>query len=253
MSNTLLTDKTLSPQSTTAITSPLPPVGEAVVLLSGGLDSVVALAEAVAAGGVCLALTFNYGQRAFAMEVKAAEAICAHYGVPHQVVPLPWLETLLPVALSLKKSPGIRPNLPTPNYDAATVPEGTKQVWVPNRNGVFLNIAAAFAEAYGAKKVVFGANADEAQGFPDNTQAYRERIDETFQYSTLNKINVWTPVGELTKAAIVARGIALGVPLEKVWSCYESGPIHCGVCASCQLLKSALAQSPQPVTVRFSQ
>lgn len=227
-------------------------LGESVVLLSGGLDSVVAFAEAVKAGGVSLALTFNYGQRAFAMEQKAAKAICAHYNISHQVIHLPWLEMLLPQALSLKKSPGIVPNLPTPDYSSSSVPEGTKQVWVPNRNGVFLNMAAAFAEAYGSTKVVFGANADEAQGFPDNTEAYRDQLTKTFEYSTLNKIKVWTPVSGLTKAQIVQRGIDLNVPLDKVWSCYEAGPIHCGLCASCLLLKSAIAQSSNPPAVPFN-
>jgi 7-cyano-7-deazaguanine synthase len=212
-----------------------PTCPKAVVLLSGGLDSTLALAETLQTHAVPLALTFDYGQRAAEPEKAASAQLAAHFGVPHQVVPLPWLAQLLPNALH-------------PERQAGEEEQGTRRVWVPNRNGVFLNIAAAFAEKLGAEAVVFGANADEAEGFPDNTEAYRDALTQAFRYSTLNQVRVLTPVGHLSKAQILARGLALGVPLHLIWSCYEAGnaQAHCGVCPSCGLLQQALSLTPVP-------
>lgn len=204
----------------------------AVALLSGGLDSVVALSLAREAGEVALALTFDYGQRAAAREKDAAEHIAAHYGIPHQVVALPWLRDLLPQALDARE---------TTSEDGDVM--DVRRVWVPNRNGVFLNIAAAFAEAKGADSVLFGANLEEGADFPDNTPAFRDAITQSLAYSTLNRVQVVTPVGHLDKPGIVQAGLRLNAPLHLVWSCYEANTQHCGVCASCLRLRNALAMA----------
>jgi 7-cyano-7-deazaguanine synthase len=202
------------------------------------LDSTVALAEVVATPDITVALTlsFDYGQRAWPAEAKASAAIAAYYGLPRRVVALPWLADLLPLRL--------KPEAALTAPASAVAMEDTPAVWVPNRNGVLLNVAAAFAEHLGAQWVVFGANADEAQGFPDNTQAFREAQTQAFAYSTLTQVQVLTPVGQQSKAAIVARGQVLGAPLHLVWSCYEAGPHPCQRCPSCRRLQTALAQNP---------
>lgn len=225
-----------------------------VVLLSGGLDSTVALAEALTHGEVVLALTLDYGQRAREAEKIAARAIARHYDLRHDIVELPWYHALLPQALA-RRAYGEPVPTPVEAVDPA-IPEGTRAVWVPNRNGVLLNIAAAYAEAMGADAVVFGANADEAQGFPDNTLAFRDALTASLAFSTLRHIRVLTPVGAWSKAQIITRGVALGVPLRAIWSCYGLGPLHCGLCASCQLLAQALeqahAQTGQRIDIRFA-
>lgn len=204
--------------------------GEPVIaLLSGGLDSAVSLVklEADPRYHVLRAIMIDYGQRAFIQERKASSSLAQYYGIPYQVLTLDWLKDLLPEGLQT-------------DSDIET-PTEIYQVWVPNRNGLFLNIAAATAEAYAAKWVTFGANLDEAQaGFPDNGKGFYDSLNDTLKYSTLNGVQVMAPVGDLTKIEIAAMGKALGLPFKYVWSCYEAGDIHCGQCASCQHLKRAV-------------
>ncbi len=216
---------------------------KAIVLLSGGLDSVVALVEAREVYDVVRVLTFDYGQRARFKELSVSRAIADYYNLPHEVVSLPWLESLLPKAMASSDvlEVGKTWKEPVVPNRISGVSDETALVWVPNRNGVFLNIAAAFAEALGAPVVVYGANEEEGRTFPDNTLAYRECLTEGFALSTLNRVRVETPVGHLNKEAIVRRGIELDAPLSRIWSCYNAGPTHCGVCPSCRLLQQALA------------
>jgi len=217
-----------------------------IVLLSGGLDSLVALASVLAEGNPVLkVITMDYGQRALAPELAATQAICDHYGLTRQLISLPWLNESLPPALTPKHQ------LASPEVVTDDNHGSTKRVWVPNRNGVLLNIAAAVAEGLGATRVVFGANAQEAQGFPDNTPEYRDQLNLALQYSTLNHVQVATPVGHLFKTDIVHLGVRLDAPLHLLWSCYEEGPIHCGLCPSCLLLKEALIQANQAGLLPF--
>jgi 7-cyano-7-deazaguanine synthase len=215
----------------------------AIVLLSGGLDSTVALALAQRRYEVLMAVTFNYGQRAYGRELRASKKIALHYNVPHEVIALPWLSDRLPPAMA-----EARPGEPEDGFLADPLPpqEETRQVWVPNRNGLFLNIAASLAEAHQASVIVFGANAEEAQNFPDNTPAFRERLNAVFEWSTLNQVRVETPVGHCNKQEIIEIGVALDAPLEQIWSCYDHGPVQCGVCPSCRLLKQALRAVAPP-------
>jgi 7-cyano-7-deazaguanine synthase len=203
----------------------------AIVLLSGGLDSTVALAELLTRRPVACALTFDYGQRAAERELAATRTIAAHYQIDHQIVELPWLADLLPRALA----PGVANNAALDEAELFDV----HRVWVPNRNGLFLNIAACYAEAMGANTVVFGANAEEGESFPDNTPAFRDAMSAVFAYSTMNHVRVETPVGHLDKTGIIRRGLELDVPLHLIWSCYEGLAQQCGQCPSCLRVKQA--------------
>lgn len=213
----------------------------AVVILSGGLDSTVALANILTQMPVALVLTFNYGQRAFPKERTAASAITKHYKLPHEIIDLPWLAQAVPTALQ-------------PGAISTADPMALKTVWVPNRNGVFLNIAASFAEARDANQIIFGANAEEGIDFPDNSPAFTKAITDSLSYSTLNKVEVITPVGHLTKPEIIAHGLKLNAPLNHVWSCYQEGKAHCGECASCRRLNNAIVanhKTPDALGIRF--
>jgi 7-cyano-7-deazaguanine synthase len=203
---------------------------QAVILLSGGLDSTVCLAWALKEkpNSVAMALTFDYGQRANKKELAATRAIAAYYDIPHRVIALDWLHDLLPDGMSQQGE----------RHWAGALP--VSQVWVPNRNGVLLNIAAAWAEALGVPRAIFGANLEEAHaGFPDNTTAFWERTNQALAYSTKNHVQVEAPLSELDKMQIVRLGLELKAPLHLIWSCYENGEHHCGQCASCQLLYRA--------------
>src|SRR6185295_12937838 len=122
----------------------------AVVLLSGGLDSTVALKAARDAGGGALALTFDYGQRAARREIEASRAIAGRLGVEHRTIEAPWLAEITRTALV---DPSADVPLPSPaDLDSPRARETARKVWVPNRNGVFVNVAAAFAESRGADR-----------------------------------------------------------------------------------------------------
>jgi 7-cyano-7-deazaguanine synthase len=111
---------------------------------------------------------------------------------------------------------------------------------VPNRNGIFINIAAGFAESMGAGQVVTGFNAEEAVTFPDNSADYLQAAGRALSYSTLSGIRVLSYTLMLDKAGIVRLGRRLGVPLEKVWPCYLGGERLCGRCESCKRYFRAL-------------
>lgn len=226
------------------------PLQAAIVLLSGGLDSTVALAETLIRQPVALALTFDYGQRAAAREIAATRALCEHYQLNHRVIELPWIQALLPQALQ----PLLPQEAEEPSEDGRDVFD-VRRVWVPNRNGLFLNIGACFAEALGVSTIVFGANAEEGAAFPDNTPEFRDRLNMALAMSTLSRVRVETPVGQLNKAEIIQRGLALQVPLHLVWSCYEGLEAQCGECASCLRVKEARqqvqARSGQSVEIAF--
>ncbi|MBM3475619.1 MAG: 7-cyano-7-deazaguanine synthase QueC [Armatimonadetes bacterium] len=207
-------------------------------LLSGGLDSVVATTVAAREGSVELALTFDYGQRAASAEIAAAQAVCRELGLAHRVIELPWLAEVTTTAL-------VNRNCALPEPDALDDPGETQAsaaaVWVPNRNGVFINTAAAFAESLGCEAIVCGFNVEEAQTFPDNTAAYVQAASEALAYSTLAKVRVWSPTQDLTKTEIVTLGRRIGAPLAHIWSCYEPGPEPCGRCESCRRFRRAMA------------
>jgi len=197
-----------------------------VLLLSGGLDSLVAAYAARAEHRPLLGITFEYGQRSAAREAEAAVQVCADLGVTHRLVTLPWLEELAP------------PALVDPSSDLAAATD--RSVWVPARNAVFVSIAAAFAEVLHCDAIVCGFNAEEAETFPDNSPEFVRRCDAMLELGTRNAPKLVCPTLELTKPEIVRLGIEVGAPLHLVWSCYGAGPEHCWECPSCRRLRDAL-------------
>jgi len=223
---------------------------KAVALLSGGLDSVVATTVAARKpGGVALALTFDYGQRSARREAKAARAVARELGLEWQLVKLPWLAKLLPAALGDGADALPRPKgKDLDNRSAAR--KTAKAVWVPNRNGVFVNVAAAFAEALGARDVVAGFNREEAATFPDNSSDYIKRATAALALSTANRVRLVSPTARLDKAGIVRLGVKTGAPMAHVWSCYDAGTRMCGTCESCARLLRALDRGLAPAEFR---
>jgi len=210
-----------------------------IVLLSGGLDSTVAFKKVRDTADVILALTFDYGQRAAKKEIEAAAAISARYAVAHRVVTLPWLKEITTTALVSRGS--ALPRLERAELDEKDVSMASaEKVWVPNRNGVFINIAAAFCEALRADHVVAGFNAEEAATFPDNSEAFVEAINGSLAYSTLTGTSVIAPMSGLNKREIIRLALKIDTPLDLVWSCYDGGNRMCGQCESCLRLKRGL-------------
>ena len=210
-----------------------------VILLSGGLDSALNLAEAAREGAAKLAVTMRYGQRAEAQEVRAAQSLANFYSVPWQSVDVSWLGEISQSGLNRKEA-----HLPHPTIaeldDLHASEKSMRAVWVCNRNGVFLNIAAAFAEAIRAEAILAGFNREEAATFPDNSVAYMHALEESFRFSTQFGVKVESYTKNLTKTEIVARGLDVGLPFHLVWSCYESGSSRCWRCESCKRTERAL-------------
>ena len=204
-----------------------------IILLSGGLDSLVALdfVKKYTDYNISSALTLDYGQKSVIQEIKASKNICNYYKIEHKIIHLDWLKDITKTSLVAQTE--------IPNTDFNTT-ESAAAVWVPNRNGLFLNIAACFCDSFGYKYIIYGANKDEGQTFPDNTEDFRVRINEMFQYSTLVKPIVTAPLINYGKDDIVKIAVRDSVPLELLWSCYSSGEKHCGKCESCNHLKKSL-------------
>ena len=204
-----------------------------VVLLSGGLDSAVNLAYALTEGRVELALTMNYGQRAAEKEIEAAGQLARHYNIPHRVIELPWVAQITQTALVSRDD-----TLPEPTAgeldDMNAASKTAAAVWVPNRNGLFVNIAACFAEALKCGLVVTGFNREEAATFPDNTPEFAMAASSAMEYSTANQVKVISYTNRLDKKEIVALGDRLRVPWDFIWSCYRDETQMCGRCESCR-------------------
>jgi 7-cyano-7-deazaguanine synthase len=173
---------------------------------------------------VVLAVTFDYGQRAAKRERAAASKIARHYRVPHKVVAVPWLADLTDTALVNRRAA-------IPRNEMSV--RSAKAVWVPNRNGVFIEIAAAHAESMGAQRLITGFNREEAVTFPDNSPEYVEAVNQALSFSTANGVRVVSFTADLIKTEIVALGRRLDAPLKHIWPCYEGGRTWCGECESC--------------------
>ncbi len=204
---------------------------KSIILLSGGLDSLVSLGVCKTEYNVELALTFDYSQKAANSEISTSKKICDYYNIKHKVIQLDWLKEITHTALVSDKE--LPEGIDNPI-------ESAKAVWVPNRNGLFLNIAGSFADSENYTHIILGANKEEGETFPDNTQEFADRVNAAFEYSTLNKPKVLVPLINYDKNDIVNLALKNNLPLELVKSCYNGGEKHCGVCESCTRLKNAL-------------
>lgn len=215
---------------------------KAVILLSGGLDSVVSLAIAKNTCKEILALTFDYGQKSFEAEKKSAIAVSEFYNIKHEVIKLDWLRNISTSSLNTNQDiPTVTSvdDLNNKEYMKKTA----KSVWVPNRNGLFVNIAACFADSLKYNLIILGANKEEAATFKDNSADFITSINKTLSESCENEIQLFAPLIDKTKSEIVETAIELNVPLNLIHSCYSSNENHCGKCESCLRLKRALEQN----------
>lgn len=221
-----------------------------VVLLSAGLDSTVNLYAALAATDVKLAITFNYGQKSAVKEIDRSKKIAKVAGVPHQVVDLLWLKNL--GQSSLTQDQGIVPMGKSVSINNKKVSEkSAKTVWVPNRNGIFLNIAAAFAENLQADMIIPGFNAEEAATFPDNSLSFTKAVSKAFYFSTANHVQVQCYTISMSKVEIVELGKHVKAPFELTWPCYLANEKWCGRCESCQRAARAFKNAHVDVLRNF--
>lgn len=208
---------------------------KALVLFSGGVDSTTCLAIAVDKYGAdeVLALSLFYGQK-HSRELEAARKIAAYYGVKHKELDLALIFADSDCSL-LSSSDA---DIPKESYAEQLEKTDGKPVstYVPFRNGLFLASAASIALSNGCTEIYYGAHSDDAAGnaYPDCSSDFNDAINRAIYLGSGCELKVIAPFIGINKAQVVAKGLALGVPYELTWSCYEGGEKPCGVCGTCR-------------------
>jgi 7-cyano-7-deazaguanine synthase len=195
-----------------------------VVLVSGGVDSVTALYAAGAEWQVVAALSFRYGAKHEARELPFAAWHTGHVAVRHLVVDLPFVAEHFHSNLLAGGA-----EIPRGHYEEETM----RRTVVPFRNGIFLSIAAGFAESNGADGLVIAAHTGDHAIYPDCREGFMQSMADAIRLGTYAKTSLLRPFIGWTKAEIVARGAALGIDYARTWSCYVGGERHCGECGTC--------------------
>jgi len=213
----------------------------AVVLLSGGLDSMVTAALAIERGFAIAALTIDYNQR-HAREIAAARRVADALGAVRQVV--------LPIDLTRFGGSALTADIAVPKTELG---DAIPVTYVPARNTIFLSLALGWAEALSVRDIFLGINALDYSGYPDCRPEFLASFGETANLATKagvegDRFAFHAPLIELTKAAIVAEGARLGLDLGMSWSCYDPTPDgrHCGLCDSCRLRARGFADAGLP-------
>ncbi|UWX57093.1 7-cyano-7-deazaguanine synthase QueC [Chlorobaculum sp. MV4-Y] len=209
----------------------------AVLLLSGGMDSLVATALAHREGFELAAVHVNYGQRTWTKELQCFRQICDHYGIADRLeVDAMFLSTI--GGSSLTDSA-----IPVGPADLAGTDIPTS--YVPFRNANFLSMAVSWSEVIGASRIYIGAVEEDSSGYPDCRKIFYDAFNRVIEHGTRpeTRIEIVTPLIAMNKAEIVQRGLELDAPFHFSWSCYKSEGKACGVCDSCARRLRAFASA----------
>ncbi|HUG45216.1 MAG TPA: 7-cyano-7-deazaguanine synthase QueC [Sphingomicrobium sp.] len=225
---------------------------KAVVLLSGGLDSMVTAAIARERGFELLALTVDYGQR-HRIEIEAAADIAGELGARHVVL-----------SLDLKPFGGSALtddiDVPKAGLPKAGLKSGIPVTYVPARNTVLLSLALGWAESAGARDLFIGVNALDYSGYPDCRGEFVEAFESLANLATKagvegDPFTVHAPLISMTKADIAREADRLGLDPARSHSCYDPGPrgLHCGLCDACRLRARGFAEAGLADPTRYAQ
>jgi 7-cyano-7-deazaguanine synthase len=220
----------------------------AIILLSGGLDSATTLAIAKSEGYACHCLSIDYGQRHRAELDGAARVAASLDAAEHRVMKLDLTafggSALTDASIDVPTE-GVQPGIPV--------------TYVPARNTIFLSLALAYAEVRGAADIFFGANAVDYSGYPDCRPEFMRAFEALANLATKAavegaKLVLHTPIIDLSKAEIVRRGNALGVDYALTVSCYQANDDGraCGVCDSCRLRRAGFEAAGLPDPTRYA-
>ncbi|MGH7767727.1 MAG: 7-cyano-7-deazaguanine synthase QueC [Candidatus Binatia bacterium] len=228
------------------------PEKEAVVLLSGGVDSSTAATIAKSTGYEIHTLTFRYGQR-HEREIEAAKKVAGSLGGTHHLI----------VDFNLRAIGGsaLTADIEVPkNRSAKEISRGIPVTYVPARNTIFLSFALALAEKIGAEDIFFGANQLDYSGYPDCREEYIRAFETMANLATKAgvegkaKIKIHTPLIQMTKGEIIKKGLELGLDYSLTWSCYDPTPdgLACGRCDSCQLRLKGFKEAGLEDPIRYA-
>ena len=226
----------------------------AVVLVSGGLDSMVSAARAREDGHRLLALSIDYHQR-HAIELQAARRVAAALGAERHVV--------LDLDLSAFGGSALTADIAVPKDGAGTRTAeeggGIPVTYVPARNTIFLSLALGWAEAAGARDLYIGVNALDYSGYPDCRPEFVAGFEHLASLATKAGVEgepfrIRAPLQHMTKADIVREAARLGLDAGLSWSCYDPAPggLHCGRCDSCRLRHRGFQEAQLPDPTRYA-
>ncbi|MEO5773359.1 MAG: 7-cyano-7-deazaguanine synthase QueC [Sphingomicrobium sp.] len=219
---------------------------KAVVLLSGGLDSMVCAALAREAGFGVLALTVDYNQR-HRVEIEAAKRITAELADEH---------IILPIDLTAFGGSALTSDTAVPKGGLG---EGIPVTYVPARNTIFLSLALGWAEAAGARDLFIGVNALDYSGYPDCRPDFIAAFERTANLATKAGVEgegftIHAPLQHMSKADIAREAARLGLDAGISHSCYDPAPDgrHCGLCDACRLRAKGFAEAGLPDPTRYT-
>jgi 7-cyano-7-deazaguanine synthase len=230
------------------MTSPAEPADDlAIVLLSGGLDSMVSAGLAQESGKRLIALTIDYNQR-HRVELDAARAIARTLKVERHIV--------LPLDLSVFGGSSLTADMPVRKDGVET---GVPTTYVPGRNIIFLALTLGLAEATGAQRIYIGVNSLDYSGYPDCRPDFIAAFQSMAALGTKagidgHAIRICAPLQYLTKADIAKEAARLGLDAGMSWSCYDPTPdnAHCGLCDSCRLRSKGFEEAGLPDPTRYA-
>lgn len=221
---------------------------KALVLSSGGLDSTTCLGLAVDKYGASNVITASlyYGQK-HDKELECARKVAEYYNVRHIEEDISNVMKYANDVCTLIKG-GKDIELSSYEDQITKGENGRVATYVPFRNGLFLSIAAAYADSLfpGEEvEIFYGAHADDAAGnaYADCSPEFAEAMDRAINIGTYGKIHINRPLINMNKAEVVKTGLSLKVPYELTWSCYLGGDKQCGKCATCLDRKNAFKQN----------
>ena len=205
---------------------------DAVMVLSGGLDSTTMLCDY--AGRIAVAVTFDYGSNHNAREIECAKEQCRRLGIELLVVEMDFIGRLFNSSL-LSGADAI----PEGDYDD----DNMRSTVVPFRNGIMLAAAAGIAESRGLTTVMIANHAGDHAIYPDCRPGFINAMSQAISEGTYDHIEIFAPYTSLTKAQITARGAAIGVDYAHTYSCYKGRERHCGRCGTCRERKQAFKEA----------
>ena len=204
---------------------------DALIILSGGMDSGVMLSDSLNRGFSIKTLSFDYSAKHSARELQHSKLLCEHFGIERRVIDLGFINEHF--SSSLLSSGDA---LPLGSYSTHNMASTV----VPFRNGIMLSIAAGLAESLEIPLVMIGTHGGDHPVYPDCRPDFNQAMAEAVSLGSGGKVSFAAPYQNISKAEIAAIGASLAFPFELTWTCYSGGEHHCKQCAACIERMSAL-------------